>query len=304
MNKTNSYQLRPHVYAVKQHRTVDDGMLNRMVERRIIPVLDMFSDNPLMDSNPEILLSRPEVMELSHMKVNQLEKALDALTNLAGIDWVVMPVKSKDQVLFAQVKNYQYIRYQAHLHIKHFIKFGESFVIDIIDLPTNLLDAINKADTLDELPNDIYSYIQTNKPAHASLSETEASEEGVDDEPIDKELEVIEMEQFINDINTENIVEKIPKTTVGIYTAHDSLASNSKRIDDIDKYQKLHPSILALQDYLRTNMKDIQEFHSDICDIAFRGLWHDDTVVSVQSFGLSDSRGHSAWYINIIISDI
>ena len=51
-------------------------------------------------------------------------------------------------------------------------------------------------------------------------------------------------------------------------------------------------------------MKDIQEYHSDDCDIAFKGPWNDNTNVKVQSFSLSDARGHSAWYINILSTKI
>ena len=300
MNKSNSYQLRPHVYVVKQHRTVDDGMLDRMVERRIIPVLDMFPDQSLAEAESEVLLSRPEVIQLSHMKVNQLKKTLDTLSELAGVDWAVLPIKSKAQILFAHIKCYQYIRYQAHLHIKHFIKFGESFTVNIIDIPTGLLEEINKSENLDELSSSMYSYIQANKPILPSTPEAEILPDIKEEEPSDEELEVIEMEHFIKLNEIKPFVREIPKVVDDILITHDSPANISSDMDSIDKYKKLHPSILALQDYLRTNMKDIQEYHSDDCDIAFKGLWHDNTNVNVQSFSLSDARGHSAWYINII----
>lgn len=299
MSNVNSYQLRPHVYVVKQHRTVDDQMLDRMLERRIVPVLDMFPDQPLVDIQPKILLSRPEVMKLSHMKVSQLEKSLDILTELVGVDWVIMPIKSKDQILFAHVKSYQYIRYQAHLHIKHFIKFGEKFTVNDLDLPSNLLEEIHKAETLDELSADIYSYIQKNKPIQAPDIVLDEPSEEPEEEPSDEELESIEKHEFTKIHEIKPIEKETPRVVDDILITQDSLASISKNTDDLAKYKKLHSSILTLQDYLRTNMKGIQEFHSDDCDIAFKGLWHDDKRVNVQSFALSDSRGHSAWYIDI-----
>ena len=246
MNKINSYQLRPHVYVVKQHRTVDDGMLDRMIERRIIPVLDMFPDQSLTEAENEVLLSRPEVMELSHMKVNQLEKALDVLTELVGVDWVVLPIKSKDEVLFAHIKRYQYIRYQAHLHIKHFIKFGESFTVNALNLPTGLLEEINKAETLDELSSSMHSYIQANKPEIVPIIETEPLAEIQEDGPNDEELEVIEMESFTKVIEIKPLTREAPKIIDDILITHDSLASISTDTDDLVNYRKLHSSILAL----------------------------------------------------------
>jgi hypothetical protein len=171
-------------------------------------------------------------------------------------------------------------------------------------MPTDLLEEINKAENLDELSSSMYSYIQANKPILPPTPEAEFIPDVEEDGPTDEELEVIEMEHFIKVNEIKPFVREIPKVVDDILITHDSLANISSDMDSIDKYKKLHSSILALQDYLRTNMKDIQEYHSDDCDIAFKGLWHDGTNINVQSFSLSDAREHSAWYINILSSEI
>ncbi len=312
MSSVSTHSLRPHVYVVEQHHTVDDAMLDRMMERRIIPAFDMFPEQPFIDIDTDLLMSRPEIMSLSLDAVDQIEKCLDTLTELVGVDWVALPRLSKKSVLFAHVRSYQYIRYQAHLHIKHFIKFSENFSMNYEDIPENILNDILKTTTLSELPSEVYTFIQHNKPAPPPMPAVEPLEQASDDDDDTEEPENVTANDITAIPQLDNPYERIrytgkslAKQTRQTATTDDqlvtpvSLSSISRTTDTTINYLRLHVSIMALHDYLRTNMNDIHEYHSPDCDIAFQGEWHDGVRVDIQAFSLSDTRGHNAWYINI-----
>lgn len=291
MEQVSTHSLRPQAYAVRQHHTVDNGMLQRMLHRNIIPAFEMFPDQPLVDVDIDNLMSRPEIMSLSNSDVDRVEQCLDSLIDLIGIDWIALPLEFSRKILFAQVSNYEYIRYQAHLHIKHYIKFKESFELDYDDIPEDILQTILKAETLSKLPSEIYSYIQQNKPESKVETPSESA-------PIIVS-KTVPVPVITNPIDTlRNTVSPRQQADDQLVTPG-SLASVSKPTDTLASYQRLHTSIMALHDYLRINMKTISEYHDPDCDIAFRGTWNDDSKVKIQAYSLSDNRGHTAWAINI-----
>ena len=291
MDQASTHSLRPQVYAVRQHHTVDNGMLSRMLHRNIIPAFEMFPDMPLVDVDIDTLMSRPEILSLTNADVDRVEQCLDSLIDLIGVDWVVMPLESAKKVLFAQVANYEYIRYQAHLHIKHYIKFKESFELEYEEIPDDVLQVILKADTLSKFSPDIYSFIQRHKP----VKEAQPPERP----DTSKSIEVPVVSNPINQLHVpESLKTTRQQSDDQLITAR-SLASVSRPVDSLTGYRRLHTSIMTLHDYLRTNMKNIHEYHDSDCDIAFRGTWHDDTEVKIMAYSLSDNRGHNAWAVNI-----
>lgn len=291
MDQVSTHSLRPQVYAVRQHHTVDNGMLSRMLHRKIIPAFEMFPDLPLVDVDIDTLMSRPEILSLTNADVDRVEQCLDSLIDLIGVDWVVMPLESSKKVLFAQVANYEYIRYQAHLHIKHYIKFNESFELEYDEIPDDVLQEILKADTLSKFSPDIYSFIQRHKPMKEVLPPQQP-------EP-SKPIEVPTISNPIDQLHVADLLKPARQQVDDQLITPSSLASVSRPVDSLTGYQRLHTSIMALHDYLRTNMKSISEYHDPECDIAFRGTWNDDTKVKIMAYSLSDDRGHNAWAVNI-----
>lgn len=292
MNDIRTTSLRPRVFLIKQHHTISNQMLERFIsERKLIPAFDMFPENSLIESDIDKLMMSAEVSELPLEMFDRVEQAVNVLSDLMSIDWVVIP-RTNNRVLFvAKVDQYQHIRYQAHLHIKHFIKFKESFKIPYNELTSSLLQNIGSLDNLAELPYELYSLIQKHRPDETPIV---AADEIISSVVTISELEPEEEELILS-------ISPKPVTDNQIVT-HKSIASISRELDNINNHKKLHSSILELQNYLNDNMKNISEFHSPESDIAFRGEWHDDTQITVLAYSLNDQRGHNAWIINIVPS--
>ena len=321
MSSVLTHSIRPRVFIVQLHHSIDDLMLSRYLERNIIPTFDMFPDVSLLNADVDRFMMSSEVADLPIAKFDLVEQAITVLSQLHGVDWVIIPRPNKSELFVALVEQYEHIRYQAHLHIKHYIKFKHSFTIPYSEVDEALLNVLNKSNNLDELPQDIYSLIQRHKPEF----EPESIREDINDET--DEVTSEEMPNVVVPLYTDanyarresahppvSNLEKIanrmhlvvlkpePKAALTVdnqIVTHESLAHISHKTDDVLSYQKLHSSILALQDYLRTNMKDIEEFHSGESDISFRGTWHDDSQVKILAYSLNDERGHSAWYIKL-----
>lgn len=288
----NTYSLRPHAYAIYPPRSVDSIMRDRMIARNIIPLLEFFPEQPLLGEGVDIdvdrMMSRPEVLSLPNIAVDKLEKCLDTILELTAIDWVVLPRQSHNDIFFAKVDSYKYIRYQAHMHVKHYVTITDSqFSLLIDDIPVNIVEAIKNAEHLDKLPNEIYDYIQTHKPAEKPVGIPVI----VDCLPIEEQIE------YENDTQADtNQYEHLADDQI---ISPRSFSAISRQLDDIAHYQKLHISKELLHNYLMTHMLTINRSKGDDCDVLFTGIWHDNTEVLVKAYELTDECRHSAWLIAI-----
>jgi len=251
-----------------------------------------------------------EVSDLSIDLFDTVEQSITTLSKLIGVDWIVVPRTNHRVLLAAQVEHYEHIRFQAHLHIKHYVKIKREFTIPYSKLDIEMMKVIGSATNLAELPDEFYTLIQNNIPAEIEENDNEEKPVIAEEESVKSNI------HFVHPINNQtvssldrisksmHVVElppepKVKPTKDNQIITHDSIAYISQSTDPVDNYKTLHSSILALQDYLRINMKDIYEFHSPDSDVAFRGLWHDDTPVEIMAYSLNDSRGHAAWYIKV-----
>ena len=297
MPEGNIYSVKPRVFLIKPHHTIDDNMLDRFISRHLVPAFDMFPEINLADAEVDRLLMSNEVSDLPIDIFDEVEQSLNALSDLVGVDWIVIPRTMRRELFVAQVDHYEHIRYQAHLHVKHYIVIHNGFSIPYTNLNNILLHSIGSQTNLSELPFELYKTIQTNRPEEPEILIEKTVEE--DDEDL----------SFLDNEDTENkpaeiqpIVQNKPIIDNQIITPT-SLPSIQRKIDDINAPRKLHSSILELQDYLRTNMLDISEFHSVESDLAFRGKWNNGASVIIQAFNLTDRRENNAWLIKIILEN-
>jgi len=289
----NTYSLRPHAYVVYPPRSVDGIMRDRMIARNIIPLLEFFPEQPLMGEGIDIdvdrMMTRPEVLSLPNAAVDKLEKCLDTVLELTGIDWVVIPRESHNDIFFAKVDSYKYIRYQAHMHVKHYITITDSqFTLSIDDIPVDIVEAIKNAEHLDKLSNEIYDFIQTHKPAEKLVGIPVT----IDRVPIEFETE--------SENDTQADIKQHEHIVDNQIVSPRSFSTISRQLDDITHYQKLHISKELLHDYLMTHMLTINRSKGDDCDVLFTGTWHDDAEVLVRAYELTDGRQHSAWLIKVV----
>lgn len=294
--------MRPRVYVVKPHHSIDDSILDKFLARKIIPVLDVFPDHSIVDTDIDRLLMSDEVKSLPIDLFDIIENALNVLSELLGIDWIAVPRTNRGELLVAQVDRYEHIRYQAHLHVKHYVKVKQYFAIPYSTMNMSLIRAIGSSDNLSQLPNELYSIIQDNKPDAQELREAVIGDNNVstepgqsnDDQSVDTEdndsSPVPHHELSGQQLNS-------PAHIDNQIITPDSIASISRHTDTVDNIKQLHSSIMELHDYLRVNMRSIAEFHSDECDIAFRGKWHDDSDIELLAYLLKDNRDHSAWVL-------
>ena len=168
MNETNSYSIKPRVFLIRPHHTIDDNMLDRFISRHLIPAFDMFPDINLADADVDRLLMSKEVSDLPIDIFDAVEQSLNALSDLVGVDWVVIPRMMHRELFVAQVDHYEHIRYQAHLHVKHYIVVHNEFTIPYINLNNLLLHSIGSQPNLSELPFELYKIIQKNKPLNSN----------------------------------------------------------------------------------------------------------------------------------------
>ena len=296
MSNANLYSAKPRVFLIKPHHTIDDDMLDRFISRRLIPAFDMFPEINLSDAEVDRLLMSKEVADLPMDIFDSVEQSLNALSDLVGVDWIVIPRTMRRELFVAQVDHYEHIRYQAHLHVKHYIVIHNEFTIPYSNLNNVLLHSIGSQTNLSELSFDLYKIIQQNKP-----EELESIPDRTIIEAQDEDLSFLDnnKEDDPIDIQPSSITQNKAIIDNQIITPA-SLPSIQRKMDDIFTARKLHTSVLEMQDYLRTNMSEIAEFHNADSDLAFRGKWNDDTPVKVLAFNLTDKRENSAWLIKIL----
>lgn len=299
---TSSNSVLPRIFLVHPHHTIDDDMLDRYLSRRIIPVFDMFPDINLSDADVERLLKSPDILNLPMEKFDAVEQALDVLSDLVGIDWVVIPREKSQELFVAQVDHYEHIRYQAHLHVKHYVRIRNAFSIPYGKINDDSLRAITNQINLSELPFELYKTIQRNRPEQPE----QYPETSIADEPTE-DLSFLD-NPAIEASTKKDVTPDKPQHDPHPKLNHKSIIDNQiitpgslstvqRNLDDVQKYKRLHNSIMELHDYLRTNMTTLNEYHSPESDLALKGTWHDGTDVVVLAFNLTDKRENSAWLI-------
>lgn len=294
-------EVKPRVFLVKPHHTIDDEMLDRYLERRLVPAFDMFPEISLADADVEKLLMSKDVSDLPMDEFDAVEQALSVLSDIVGVDWIAIQRAGRKELYVAQVDCYEHIRYQAHLHVKHYIRIRNPFTIPYTDLDEALLRLIGTKSNLSELPAELYSLIQRKKPEEQPEDSPKTSIADADEEDLsflDNDIEITNADP----LNNQDAPVARPITDNQIVTAA-SLSSIQRKMDRVDSLKKLHSSIIEMQDYLRTNTTEISEYHSPDCDIAFKGIWQDGTSVHIFAFNLTDSRENSAWLIKIVEKD-
>lgn len=301
----NTYSIRPRVFLIHPHHTIDDEMLDRYISRNIMPAFDMFAEMNLADADVDRLMMSSEVADLPMDLFDAVEQALNVLSEVVGVDWIVVPRSSRRELFVAQVDHYEHIRYQAHLHVKHYIRFKHPFTIPYTELDDTLLRAMGAQTNLSELPFDVYKIIQKHKPEEQP-DYPETSIADIEDE----DLSYLDAEKISEDeppqeesAATETPVPQtppVPKRVVDnqIITP-DSISAAQRHFDDLNSFKRMHNSVMELHDYLRTNMISIHEYHNPESDLAFKGIWHDGTDVAIAAFNLTDKRENSAWLIKI-----
>jgi len=267
----------PRVYNIKLHHTVDDYMLDGLIHRNLIPAFDMFDDVSLADADSDALLAGSEVNQLPVDLFDKVENSIDVLNDLLGIDWLVLYRESRDELFVAQVNGYEYIRYQALLHVKHYIKITDChFSMPYVEIPVEIKDEIENSDNLAKLSRDILSFVKTHVPKSLVSAHTNVQKTTI--------VPNIKKESYDNQIITPN-----------------SITNINRQKDDIVDYRRLHVSIFAMHDYLRDNLIEIQEIHSSDADVTFKGEWHDGTGVIIHAFNLTDDRDHTAWLMKLLV---
>lgn len=302
-----TYSIRPRIFLIRPHHTIDDEMLDRYIGRYLIPAFDMFPEMNLADADVDRLMMSKEVADLPMDLFDAVEQALNVLSEVVGVDWVIVPRPSKRELFVAQIDHYEHIRYQAHLHVKHYIRFKNAFTIPYADIDDALLRVMGSQTNLSELPFDVYKIIQKHKPEEQP-DYPETSIADADDE----DLSYLDEAEMPDDTTDEPLMPDTPKPSVPApepivqkrvvdnqIITPDSLSSIQRHTDEISNPKRLHASIMEMQDYLRTNMIEIVEFHNPESDLAFRGKWHDGAAVSIFAFNLTDKRENSAWLIKI-----
>jgi hypothetical protein len=249
-------------------------MLDRFLERKIIPVFDLFPDYNLQEHEPEVLLKNHEVLQLPIDAFDTVERTLKVIDDLMGVDWLIINREDRQELLFAKVDSYQYIPFQAHLYVKHYIKFTNLIIAPYDNLTETFVSEVNKYRHFDELNTAYYSFIQKHLPQQEKSTETGSSSEP---------------EQTSQPVQDDTII------------TPNSLAAISRKTDEVTAYKSLHGSIMLVHDYLRTNMAEIAEYHNPESDIAFKGLWHSGEKVEVLAFNLTDNRNHSAWLLKVLV---
>lgn len=302
-----TYSIRPRIFLIRPHHTIDDEMLDRYIGRYLIPAFDMFPEMNLADADVDRLMMSKEVADLPMDLFDAVEQALNVLSEVVGVDWVIVPRPSKRELFVAQIDHYEHIRYQAHLHVKHYIRFKNAFTIPYAGIDDALLRVMGSQTNLSELPFDVYKIIQKHKPEEQP-DYPETSIADADDEDLSY-LDEVEMPDSVTD---ELLMPDIPKPPMPApepivqkrvvdnrIITPDSLSSIQPHTDEISNPKRLHASIMEMRDYLRTNMIEIMEFHNPESDLAFRGKWHNGAAVSIFAFNLTDKRENSAWLIKI-----
>ena len=61
----NTYSIRPRVFLIRPHHTIDDEMLDRYISRNIMPAFDMFAEMNLADADVDRLMMSKEVADSS-----------------------------------------------------------------------------------------------------------------------------------------------------------------------------------------------------------------------------------------------
>lgn len=302
-----SYSIRPRIFLIHPHHTIDDEMLDRYIGRYLIPAFDMFPEMNLADADVDRLMMSKEVADLPMDLFDAVEQALNVLSEVVGVDWIVVPRPAKRELFVAQVDHYEHIRYQAHLHVKHYIRFKNAFTISYSAIDDTLLRSVVNQTNLSELPFDVYKIIQKHKPEeqpdYPQTSIADADDEDLSylddtETPADSTDELLVPDASEPSTPApEPVVQK--RVIDNKIITPDSLSSIQRHTDDVSSPKRLHASIMEMQDYLRTNMVEIMEFHTPESDLAFRGKWHDGTPVSIFAFNLTDKRENSAWLIKI-----
>lgn len=309
MTDISTYSIRPRVFLIHPHHTMDDEMLGRYISRRIVPAFDMFPDINLTDADIERLLMSQEVAGLPMDMFDAVEQALNSLSEIVGVDWVAVPMPSRKELFVAQVDHYEHIRYQAHLHVKHYIRFKNAFTIPYDKLSDEILQAIKNQINLSELPFELHKLIQRNKPEEPEqYPETSIADEPDEDLSfLDKPAIDLEPTNALKHTIT-NTPQREPHPAIAVHKpvidnkiiTPEPLPTAQRKLDEVHRYKRLHSSIMELHDYLRTNMTAINEYHSSESDLAFKGSWHDGTEVTILAFNLTDKRENSAWLIKFL----
>ena len=308
MSEVSAYSVKPRIFLIKPHHTIDDEMLDRFITRHVVPAFDMFPDINLTDADTERLLMSQEVANLPMDMFDAVEQALGALSEIIGVDWIAVPRSERKELFVAQVDHYEHIRYQAHLHVKHYIRFKNAFTIPYNKLDEALVRSLGSQTNLTELPFELYKIIQRHKPEEAQEYPETSIADGDDEDLSYLDGATVTLSEARKSIEEPlSNVESQPtlrKTVIdNQIVTPSSLPSAQRQLDSISKYKRLHNSVMELHDYLRTHMTTIAEYHSPDSDLAFKGIWHDGTDVVLLAFNLTDKRENSAWLIKFLSKD-
>lgn len=311
MAKPKMNSRKPKTYLIERHQSIDEVMLDRYIERGIVPAFDLFPEFDLQGVVSDQLLNSPEIAAMSTARQKEARKALAMIKSIQKGDWIAILRPQRDELIVGEVETYVFIQYQAHLQIKHYIKIDNSFTIAYDRLPPQLLSSIMTQTGFTELPDEMYSVIHIQKsftapqPVKAPPDTAKKSEmiKQASDAPRAEAPTSEQVAQMPPQSENEPVKKQPKPIRDNQIVSSSSLSVLQRKTDSVSAYKRLHVSIFAMQDYLRTNMPIIREIHLEKCDLAFCGEWHDGARVEIKAYSLSDQRGNVAWLMKLSLSN-
>ena len=257
MAKPKMNSRKPKTYLIERHQSIDEAMLDRYIERGIVPAFDLFPEFDLQGVVSDQLLNSPEIAAMSTARQKEARKALAMIKSIQKGDWIAILRPQRDELIVGEVETYVFIQYQAHLQIKHYIKIDNSFTIAYDRLPPQLLSSIMTQTGFTELPDEMYSVIHIQKSftapqpvkappdtAKKSVMIKQASDAPRAEAPTSEQVAQMPPQ------SENEPVKKQPKPIRdNQIVSSSSLSVLQRKTDSVSAYKRLHVSIFAMQDY-------------------------------------------------------
>lgn len=138
-------------YRVKKFHHVTNTKQKRLRSENLIPILDQFPEQPLLDSETDVLMSSPAAMKLKITDFDRLEDQLEVIMNIQNGDWLIEYPESGTEASLMKVISYRHLPHK-HLYIKHFAEISHTFSVQKTHLPSWFSDNIDQYDHLKTLP--------------------------------------------------------------------------------------------------------------------------------------------------------
>lgn len=256
MSKSSDY---PRIVYVTVRHAPTFKNLSNIIAHKLIPASSMLSDVPLDEKSIDEI---QQIIESRHLDVHaydQTYREINVLKSLEDYEWVILK-RPGAKLLAAAIRGYVYTK-NSSSPIHHYIEFiAPSLTIPYSNIDSVLMHIISSADNLTQLPDSAAELINAHRPG--SLAQVKPS----------------------------------AKITPKLIPLSDIRARHEPKVIKSPAFENYFASVVALHEYLASNVSDLSEQYAPDSDLSFIGNWLDGKSIQIVAYRLTDSRGNGAWY--------